>query len=319
MSCWPRACARGCRSRCCPGRARPSPRSSPRGCPARAGASRGSCRARRGELRELLAGARETLVAYESPRRVPGTLALLAEIDPARPVAVCRELTKLHEEVVRGSAAELAARFGERRGSWRGDARDRRRWRSRTASPGSRPMAALRELVEAGARPRRAAAALAKLTGIRRQRALPGAHGARRVAWALPDVLLRHHPDLLRQRGAAPGPRLHDDRGRRDGAPPSSAPRAGLLPHRHRRARRARRRRRARARPRAPGARRPQRGALPGAARRSSARATTSSSARPTRSTKRSSSACSRRCARTATSTGHLRRLVLPALRGLQG
>ena len=51
------------------------------------------------------------MVAFESPRRVGATLALLAEIDPERPVAVCRELTKLHEEVVRGSAAELARKF----------------------------------------------------------------------------------------------------------------------------------------------------------------------------------------------------------------
>ena len=56
-------------------------------------------------------GARETLVAFESPRRVAASLAVLAELDPERPVAVCRELTKLHEEVVRGSAAELAERY----------------------------------------------------------------------------------------------------------------------------------------------------------------------------------------------------------------
>ena len=53
----------------------------------------------------------ETLVAFESPRRVAASLAVLAELDPARPVAVCRELTKLHEEVVRGPAAELASRY----------------------------------------------------------------------------------------------------------------------------------------------------------------------------------------------------------------
>ena len=52
-----------------------------------------------------------TLVAFESPNRLPATLALLAERAPDRRVAVCRELTKLHEEVARGTAAELAARF----------------------------------------------------------------------------------------------------------------------------------------------------------------------------------------------------------------
>ena len=45
------------------------------------------------------------------PRRVGASLAVLAELDPERPVAVCRELTKLHEEIVRGTASELAARY----------------------------------------------------------------------------------------------------------------------------------------------------------------------------------------------------------------
>src|SRR5918912_3712988 len=67
---------------------------------------------RRSELIEALQ-APETLVAFESPRRVAATLAVLAELDPERPVAVCRELTKLHEEIVRGTAATLAARCAE--------------------------------------------------------------------------------------------------------------------------------------------------------------------------------------------------------------
>ena len=53
------------------------------------------------------------VVAFESPRRLPGTLRSLAEAQPARELAVCRELTKRFEEVVRGSAEELAARFSE--------------------------------------------------------------------------------------------------------------------------------------------------------------------------------------------------------------
>jgi 16S rRNA (cytidine1402-2'-O)-methyltransferase len=52
-------------------------------------------------------------VAFESPRRLPVTLASLAAAQPERPVAVCRELTKRFEEVVRGSPAELAVRFSE--------------------------------------------------------------------------------------------------------------------------------------------------------------------------------------------------------------
>ena len=52
-------------------------------------------------------------MAFESPKRVGATLAALAEIDPERPAAVCRELTKVHEEIVRGSAAELARRYAK--------------------------------------------------------------------------------------------------------------------------------------------------------------------------------------------------------------
>jgi 16S rRNA (cytidine1402-2'-O)-methyltransferase len=67
---------------------------------------------KRGALEEVLRSP-ETVVAFESPRRVGASLAVLAALDPERPVAVCRELTKLHEEVVRGEAAEVAAHFTE--------------------------------------------------------------------------------------------------------------------------------------------------------------------------------------------------------------
>jgi 16S rRNA (cytidine1402-2'-O)-methyltransferase len=53
------------------------------------------------------------VVAFESPRRLPKTLRSLAESTPERQLAVCRELTKRFEEVVRGEAAELAERFAE--------------------------------------------------------------------------------------------------------------------------------------------------------------------------------------------------------------
>src|SRR3954462_3499553 len=59
---------------------------------------------KKGELGALF-GAPETVVAFESPNRLASSLAVLASVDPERPVAVCRELTKVHEEVVRGSAA----------------------------------------------------------------------------------------------------------------------------------------------------------------------------------------------------------------------
>ena len=59
---------------------------------------------------ELLAWPHPT-VAFESPKRLPATLASLAAADPDRPVAVCRELTKLYEEVVCDPRPTLAERF----------------------------------------------------------------------------------------------------------------------------------------------------------------------------------------------------------------
>jgi 16S rRNA (cytidine1402-2'-O)-methyltransferase len=121
-----------------------------------------------GELTRVLAGAAgETLIAFESPRRLAASLAVLAELDPGRPVAVCRELTKLYEEVVRGTAADLASRYagadvkgeivlviGPAAATADG------------ADPDLGPaLTALRELIAAGAKPRPAAKVVASLTG----------------------------------------------------------------------------------------------------------------------------------------------------------
>jgi 16S rRNA (cytidine1402-2'-O)-methyltransferase len=120
---------------------------------------------KRSELEHMLSSASETLVAFESPRRLAGTLRLLAARDPAREVAVCRELSKLHEEIRRGSSAELAHHYGDSpaRGEIvlvigaapAGEARQ------------DEARAALRDLLDAGARARPAAAAVARLTGVR--------------------------------------------------------------------------------------------------------------------------------------------------------
>jgi 16S rRNA (cytidine1402-2'-O)-methyltransferase len=113
-----------------------------------------------GELREVLASP-ETLVAFESPKRLGKSL---AAVDPSRQVAVCRELTKVHEEVVRGTAGDLAARYAEAppRGEIVlvvGPANDR--------DKGIAPEAleAFEALVAAGARRRVAASVVARLTG----------------------------------------------------------------------------------------------------------------------------------------------------------
>jgi 16S rRNA (cytidine1402-2'-O)-methyltransferase len=117
----------------------------------------------RRELDELLSAAEQTLVAFESPRRLGATLARLAALDPQRPVAVCRELTKLHEEVARGSAAELAERYGEE--APRGEVALVIGAAPAGQASLEQALEALGALVEAGARARPAASALAKLTG----------------------------------------------------------------------------------------------------------------------------------------------------------
>jgi 16S rRNA (cytidine1402-2'-O)-methyltransferase len=126
---------------------------------------------KRVELERLLMGVEETTIAFESPRRLGGVLRSLAGLDPERAVVVCRELTKLHEEVRRGSAAELADHYQEN--PPRGEIA------LVIGAAGSHPagavplhprreeaLGALRELVRAGAKPRPAAAVVAKLTGV---------------------------------------------------------------------------------------------------------------------------------------------------------
>jgi 16S rRNA (cytidine1402-2'-O)-methyltransferase len=120
---------------------------------------------KRSELIELLDSADETLVAFESPRRLAATLRTLADADSERPAAVCRELTKLHEEVRRGSAHELAAHFDANA------ARGEIVLVVGAAPPGAssreQALVALSDLVAAGARARPAAAVVARMTGVR--------------------------------------------------------------------------------------------------------------------------------------------------------
>ncbi|MGH2907545.1 MAG: 16S rRNA (cytidine(1402)-2'-O)-methyltransferase [Solirubrobacterales bacterium] len=121
-----------------------------------------------GEAEELFASLEETLVAFESPKRLGESLARLTAVDPERPTAVCRELTKLHEEIARGSAAELAEHFGG--GDVKGEIvvvvgaapesalADRRR---------DAAVDAVARLAKSGAKPREAAKIVAELTGLR--------------------------------------------------------------------------------------------------------------------------------------------------------
>jgi 16S rRNA (cytidine1402-2'-O)-methyltransferase len=68
---------------------------------------------RRRRVGALMADARTTVV-LEAPSRVAATLAELAAVDATRPAAIVRELTKVHEEVWRGSLGEAASAFAAR-------------------------------------------------------------------------------------------------------------------------------------------------------------------------------------------------------------
>jgi 16S rRNA (cytidine1402-2'-O)-methyltransferase len=117
---------------------------------------------KRSELQAVLQTP-ETVVAFESPRRVGASLALLAESDPDRQVAVCRELTKLHEEVVRGTAGELAERYAG--DPPKGEIVLVLGPATPTEADLRGPLDALKRLVDAGAKPRPAATIVAELTG----------------------------------------------------------------------------------------------------------------------------------------------------------
>ncbi|HVU77313.1 MAG TPA: 16S rRNA (cytidine(1402)-2'-O)-methyltransferase [Gaiellaceae bacterium] len=120
-----------------------------------------------GELEALwreTAGWGSVVVAFESPQRLPASLRSLASFDAAREVAVCRELTKRFEEVVRGSAAEVAERFPE---APKGEI-------TLVVAPGTAgvdvgaALAAVGELVAAGTPRGVAAEVVARLTGASR-------------------------------------------------------------------------------------------------------------------------------------------------------
>jgi 16S rRNA (cytidine1402-2'-O)-methyltransferase len=119
---------------------------------------------KRGDLEQVLEESTDTLVAFESPGRIVATLEALAALDPERPVAVCRELTKLHEEVRRGSAAELAAHYVQN--GPRGEIVLVVAGAVGMNADREEALVALHALIDAGARARPAAGAVAKLTGL---------------------------------------------------------------------------------------------------------------------------------------------------------
>ena len=211
--------------------------------------------------------------------------------------ALCRELTKLYEEVLRGTASELSAALERARAARRGRDRDRRaasssgraRATPRRRSPRSPSWSAR---ASARARRRRSSRASRASRGARCTTRRPPSDGSydARVAMGsfyitTPIYYVNADPHLghayttvavdVATRHARPA------RGRR------------VLPHRHRRARGQGRAGRRGRRPRAEGLGRPGRRALPRARAQARRAATTSSSARPIPSTRRSCSASS--------------------------
>ena len=65
---------------------------------------------------QVLKNYQETIVFYESPHRITKTLKLMEDILGDRPIALCREITKKHEEILRGSISEITKVAGDLKG-----------------------------------------------------------------------------------------------------------------------------------------------------------------------------------------------------------
>jgi 16S rRNA (cytidine1402-2'-O)-methyltransferase len=121
---------------------------------------------RRERLRTLAEDPR-TIVLFESPRRVAATLEEVVEVLGDRRVAMARELTKVHEEVVRGTAAEVLAEV-RRRGELKGEVAlvvEGAAGAPASGPPMERLVAEARELAAGGMRKREAAAEVARRHG----------------------------------------------------------------------------------------------------------------------------------------------------------
>jgi 16S rRNA (cytidine1402-2'-O)-methyltransferase len=121
---------------------------------------------RREVIQAMLADQRAS-VCFDSPHRIRATLADLAEVLGDRRIAVCRELTKLHEEIYRGSASAALDRFQQPRGEFTlvvSGASERPPVDEATA------MEALAALKRVGVSARDASAAVSKSSGIPKRR-----------------------------------------------------------------------------------------------------------------------------------------------------
>jgi 16S rRNA (cytidine1402-2'-O)-methyltransferase len=118
---------------------------------------------------QLVLDTAEAVVLFESPRRLQDTLVQLGQLMPTRQAVVARELTKAHEELLRGTVAELEQQSRDRQ--WQGEitvvlgpfaaAAERERWTE------ERIDARIDELGATGLRPKDLARALSLETGLR--------------------------------------------------------------------------------------------------------------------------------------------------------
>jgi 16S rRNA (cytidine1402-2'-O)-methyltransferase len=121
--------------------------------------------ARRRALTEIL-NAPGTVVAYESPHRILDTLTEMAEVLGSGPVVLAREITKIHEEFLRGSAQEIREELAKR-ASIKGEITLIIGRPEKTASPVSDPLAeVLRLEAEQGLDRMQAVKAVAKQLGL---------------------------------------------------------------------------------------------------------------------------------------------------------
>ena len=122
----------------------------------------------RRRLFESLAGERRTLVAFESPHRLRRALEDIRAALGERRIAVCRELTKLHEEIFRGTLSEAIEHFAEPRGEFTLVVEGAPEAAAEATDDDLR--AELRRLRTLGASARDAAAEVARRTGEPRRR-----------------------------------------------------------------------------------------------------------------------------------------------------
>lgn len=134
----------------------------------------------RREHLEQVAGEERTMVFYEAPHKLPNTLADMLEAWGDRRIAIVRELTKVHEEVIRTTLAQAAARYAD--GGARGEIvlvieGAPRRAAEETYTP-EQAVALARELMSGGSSASDAARQAAKVSGVKKGDIYRGLMGA---------------------------------------------------------------------------------------------------------------------------------------------